>query len=270
MAIHLSSIVIYPFKSLVGISLSRVDLDQFGPKHDRRWMLVDDDNSFLTQRQHSKMALIRTELQGDQLVLKAQGMGQCVFPLEVDAGTVVEVKLFEEHCTALETEPAAGEWLTDFLGLRCRPVFMPRTTERIVDPEYSPERSITSFTDGFPFLLIGESSLVDLNGRLAEPVGMERFRPNLVVRGTAPFAEDDWKQIRIGNAAFHVAKPCSRCRMITVDPARGEFSGDNPLKTLASYRTVNGQALFGQNLIHHQPGRLQVGDEVTILDPVAR
>ncbi len=215
------------------------------------------------------MALIRPEFQGDQLVLKAPGMRQFVLPLEADAGTVVEVRIFEEHCKALETEPAAGEWLTAFLGFRCRPVFMPESTARVVDPEYTLERSRTSFTDGFPFLLIGEPSLVDLNGRLAEPVGMERFRPNLVVCGTAPFAEDDWKQIRIGNVGFHVAKPCSRCRMTTVDPARGEFSGNDPLKTLASYRTVNGQALFGQNLVHHQPGRLQLGDEVTILYPLA-
>jgi hypothetical protein len=268
MPIRLSSIVVYPFKSLGGISLDRVDLDQFGPKHDRRWMLVDPDNTFLTQRQHPQMALIQPEFRGDQLALKAPGMPPFMLPLEPDSGSDVEVNLFEEHCQALETEAAAGEWLSAFLGFSCRPVFMPQNTHRVVDPEYSPERSRTSFTDGFPFLLLGEESLADLNGRLAEPVGMERFRPNLVIRGAAPFAEDDWRQIRIGNVVFQVAKPCSRCRVTTVDSARGEFSGKEPLKTLATYRNVSGKTLFGQNLIHRQVGRLQVGNEVSIVDPL--
>tara|TARA_B100001559_G_C16246231_1_gene504803 strand:- start:287 stop:721 length:435 start_codon:yes stop_codon:yes gene_type:complete len=143
---------------------------------------------------------------------------------------------------------------------------MPDSSRRDVDPDFAKNSARTSFTDGFPFLLIGIASLEDLNQRLEEPVEMRRFRPNLVISGSEAFEEDRMKRIQIGEISFQVAKPCGRCRVTTVDPDRGEFSGKDPLKTLAGFRRQNGEALFGQNLIHEQQGRIRVGDSLKILE----
>ena len=265
--IRLSSIHIYPCKGLAGISVPQVEIDDFGPKHDRRWMLVDENNDFLTQRQQPQMVLIRPEIRGNTLFLEAPGHPPLEMPLIPESGAEVDVCIFGKKCSAWETSEAAGKWFSNFLERPSRPVFMPDSIRREVDPDYAAFPSRTSFTDGFPFLLIGEASLDDLNGRLEQPVQMRRFRPNLVINGSEAFVEDRMKRVKIGELSFQVAKPCGRCRVTTVNPETGEFSGKDPLKTLASYRRQNGEALFGQNLIHEHQGLLQVGDELQILDP---
>jgi uncharacterized protein YcbX len=149
---------------------------------------------------------------------------------------------------------------------------MPEETRRKVNYFYAVHKDDTvSFADGYPFLLIGESSLGDLNARLENPVKMNRFRPNFVVSGAEAFAEDDWKQIKIGTTEFHVVKPCGRCVMTTIDQASGEKQGVEPLKTLASYRTpkrsINKKILFGQNLIAENVGEVvKIGDKVEIIE----
>ncbi len=146
---------------------------------------------------------------------------------------------------------------------------MPEETKRKVNPLYAVRRfqDTVSFADGYPFLLIGESSLADLNSRLETPLPMNRFRPNLVVRGGEAFAEDRWKKIRVGERTFHVVRPCARCVITTVDQARGEKAGNEPLKTLATYRNKNGKVLFGQNLIAEGAGGMvKVGDQIEILE----
>ena len=187
-------------------------------------------------------------------------------PLEADDGKEVTVEIFGDHCVALESGADSSEWFSTFLGIKCRAVFMPEISVRLVDPEYASDQARTSFTEGFSFLQIGERSLGVLNSRLQKPLQMRRFRPNHVVKESKPYSEDSWGQIRIGSVAFQVAKACGRCRVTTVDPDRGEFSGKDPLKTLAGYRYVDGETRFGQNLIHLQPGFLEVGDEVGIID----
>ena len=265
--IHLSSIHIYPCKGLAGISVTQIEIDGFGPKHDRRWMLVDEKNEFLTQRQQPKMVLIHPEIQESSLVLQAPGQTPFEMPMVPESGTESEVSIFGERCTAWETSKEAGNWFSTFLERPCRPVFMPDSTQRVVDQEFSKFPSRTSFTDGFPFLLIGEASLEDLNQRLQSPIEMRRFRPNLVISGSGAFEEDLMEWLTIGDIMFQVAKPCGRCRVTTVDPEAGEFSGKDPLKTLSHFRRINGEVLFGQNLIHQKMGVLRVGDELTIVDP---
>ncbi|MDP7606099.1 MAG: MOSC domain-containing protein, partial [SAR324 cluster bacterium] len=120
-------------------------------------------------------------------------------------------------------------------------------------------------SDGFPLLLISESSLSDLNNRLPESIAMKRFRPNMVVKNTEPYAEDNWKKIRIGECEFQIVKSCSRCILTTVDPETGKFSGKEPLRTLAGYRKQNGNVQFGQNLIATINGKLSVGMPVEIV-----
>jgi uncharacterized protein YcbX len=156
-----------------------------------------------------------------------------------------------------------SQWFSEFLELSCQLVYMPDNSYRPVNSRYASHNQQVSFADGFPFLLISEASLQDLNERLDQPIPMNRFRPNLVVSGCEAFAEDSWRSIRIGSIPFHVVKPCERCLITTVDQAQG-IRGKEPLQTLAQYRLSNGKILFGQNLIPAELGTLQVGDSVEI------
>jgi uncharacterized protein YcbX len=158
----------------------------------------------------------------------------------------------------------ADAWLSGFLGLACRLVYFPPDTVRAVDPDYARASDQIGFADGFPFLLISQASLDDLNGRLDEAVPMLRFRPNLVVAGCSAYAEDDWRRIRIGEIEFRFAKPCSRCIIPTIDPASG-LRGREPLRTLMGYRQRDNKVYFGQNLIHDGVGQLALGMPIEVL-----
>jgi len=144
--------------------------------------------------------------------------------------------------------------------------YMPDTVVREVDQNYAPAGGRAGFADGFPFLLVGEASLADLNARLARPLPMNRFRPNLVVSGSAPFAEDGWRSIRIGNIPMEVVKPCARCVVTTTDQGTGRRDGDEPLHTLASFRRQEGKVMFGQNAVPYGQGLLRIGDPVELGD----
>jgi hypothetical protein len=169
---------------------------------------------------------------------------------------------------AVQASPAGADadaWLSGFLGLPCRLVCFPDDAVRSVDPGFARPSDQVGFADGFPFLLISQASLDDLNGRVDEAVSMLRFRPNLVVDGCDAYAEDDWRRIRIGDIEFRVAKPCSRCVIPTIDPATG-LRGQEPLRTLMSYRRRDNKVYFGQNLIHDGFGRLAVGMPLEVLE----
>jgi uncharacterized protein YcbX len=174
------------------------------------------------------------------------------------------VKVWRDECPAYYCGEKAANWFSLFLNISARLVFMPSESRRLVDPHYSDGRQIVSFADGFPFLLISEASLGDLNRRLKKPLEMERFRPNLVVKGCQPYEEDSWKSIRIGDISFQVSKPCSRCVITTIDPSDGTTDKE-PLRTLATYRATQGKVLFGQNLIHESEGTVEVGMEVEVV-----
>jgi len=171
--------------------------------------------------------------------------------------------VWEDTVAAPSAGAAAAAWMSEHLGCRCEVVYLPDTTERLVDEGYEPRREL-SFADGFPFLLISEGSLADLNSRLAQPLPMNRFRPNVVVSGCEPYAEDGWGVVVIGALRFVVAKPCSRCATTIVDQDTGE-RGREPLVTLARYRRAGNQVYFGQNLIHEDEGELAVGDPVLLV-----
>ena len=189
-------------------------------------------------------------------------------PLDPRTGELAPVAVWEGDVTAEFYPQEIHNWFTDALGVECKLVTMPATTQRIVSQDHAirPTDAV-SFADAYPFLLIGEGSLEDLNGRLVSPVPMTRFRPNFVVKGSGPFEEDTWKRIRIGSTEFHVVKPCARCVMTTVDQVRGEKDGKEPLATLSQYRNRDGKVLFGQNLIAESVGGVvRVGDEVEVLE----
>lgn len=238
---------------------------------DRRRMVVDEKNNFLTQRDFPQMATINVRiLENDlEVFLKDESLA---IPFEPETDVTASVKIFSSRCRARVYGSAINDWFSEILQTKCKLVLMPEETRRKVNFFYAVHKDDqVSFADGYPILLAGENSLADLNSRLEAPVPMNRFRPNLVVSGADAFAEDDWKQIKIGNTLFHVVKPCGRCVITTIDQQTGEKQGVEPLKTLASYRipkrSVKRKILFGQNLIAENTGEvIKVGDKVEIIE----
>jgi uncharacterized protein YcbX len=268
MMITLDRLFVYPVKSARGIEVRDWPVDDFGLRHDRRFMLVDRDGSFLTQRGHPRLALLRTRIDGESLVLEAPDMPALVTALEPGGGepAMAMVTVWGDQCAAHFPDPAASAWLSHFLGLDCRLAYLPASTLRRVDPERVPDVRRVSFADAYPFLVIGAASLEDLNARLdVPPLPMNRFRPNLVVTGSAPYAEDSWRRIRVGALELDLLKPCARCAITITDQATGE-RGVEPLRTLARYRRSGNDVLFGQNALHRGTGVLHAGDPITVLE----
>ncbi|WP_116368094.1 MOSC domain-containing protein [Parahaliea mediterranea] len=271
---HLSEIHIYPVKSCGGIALEAVQLDRFGPAGDRRWMVVDEAGGFLSQRQLPAMALLRVAPRDDgSLHLQCAGDlgdgGHCEVPLPGEAAPLRPVTVWSDTVLARDAGDGAAAWLTGVLGRACRLVYMPPDCERRVDGAYARHGQAVGFADGFPLLLIADASLGELNLRLAADgkpaVPMNRFRPNLVVSGCAPFAEDGWRRLRIGALEFEVAKPCARCAIPSIDQATGQRD-PHINRALAAFRRVGGEILFGQNLLYRAAGALALGDTVTVLE----
>ena len=244
----LTQLHVYPVKSLGGIRLAQSDVCARGLRHDRRWMVVDEGGRFLTQREHPRMALIRPGLTDDALTLDAPAMPTLQAPLVPPQAGPLTVRVWRSVCEALPVGAEADGWLSDCLDTPVRLVWMPDTTHRAVSPDHSRPGDVVSFADGYPFLLLGEASLADLNARLAAPVLMDRFRPNFVVSGSPAYAEDGWARVRIGGVSFRAAKPCDRCGMTAINQQTAE-RGTEPFHTLAGYRTVDRKVLFGQYLI---------------------
>lgn len=266
-AIRLSGLNIYPIKSCRGISLDAWEVDGRGLRLDRRWMLVDEGGLFFSQRELPRMALIGVRIEPDRLVVDAPGMPALDVPLEPTTDALIPARIWNDEVMVSPAGEEAERWFSAFLGVKCSLVRLPESSVRPVDPDYGTPKDRVHLADGFPFLLISEASLADLNARLELPLPMNRFRPNLVVAGCGPFAEDGWEAARIGEVTFRVVKPCARCVITTVDQATAATSRE-PLRTLASFRKNGDKVLFGQNLIHDEDhGTLRVGDPVQILAP---
>lgn len=267
---HLAGLFIYPVKSLRGIAVESARLDALGLVGDRRFLIVDADNRFLTQRSTPRLALIETALTPTSLILRNPAHGSAAVGLH-DPGETLTVTVWRDTVRAVDCGVEIAVWLSDFLRQPCRLVRVGDDFLRPVDPARGGTGHQVGFADAFPLLLLGEGSWHDLNDRLLargeEPVPMNRFRPNLVVRGCAPYAEDDWRDFRIGEAALRNAGPCARCVITTTDQTTAE-RGVEPLRTLAAYRRdphEPGNVNFARNIIHlHKSGTLHLGDPVTL------
>ena len=259
MGMQLAAMHIYPVKSCGGISVTAWEADALGLRHDRRFMICTPDGRFVTQRETPALALVRTALRGPHLVLTAPELPELVLPHTPLGGRPVLVRVWDDELRVVAPDHKADDWVSRVVGEECFLAYVPETVVRPVDPIWSPEGGRTGFADGFPFLLAGEASLADLNARLPKALPMNRFRPNLVVRGSAPFAEDGWKRIRIGGLPMRVVKPCARCVVTTTDQATGKRMGDEPLRTLARFRRQERGVMFGQNVVHYGTGMLRVG-----------
>ena len=265
---NISEINIYPIKSLGGISLDKSAVEERGLTFDRRWMLVNEQNQFLTQREFPVMSTIKISLVNKSLIADS-GSSSVDIPYVPDSLETANVKIWSSSVKAKVYNGRTNTWFSEILKAGCRLVLMPEETKRKVNPFYAVRKfkDMVSFADGYPFMLIARSSLEDLNSRLKSPLPMNRFRPNFVVDESAAFAEDTWKLVKIGDTVFHVVKPCERCVITTVAQEVGEKAGKEPLKTLATYRTKNGKVLFGQNLIAEKAGgSIRIGDKVEVLD----
>lgn len=262
--ISLSQLAIYPIKSTAQISLKQASMGPFGLDMDRRWMLVDKNGVMLTQRKHARMCLIISSLHDEILKVTAPDMQ----PLSIEytnLSSQLLATVWKDTCTAFDCGEEAAKWFSDFLQTDARLVYFPDNEQRQVDLNYASQGDYTAFSDGFPYLLIGQASLDNLNSRLDTPVEMKRFRPNLVVNGTEAFAEDRWKKIRIGDITFNIVKPCSRCVIPSIDPETAQKSAE-PVKTLASYRMRENKIFFGQNVIAKDMGKLEVGMPVEVIE----
>ncbi|MGM0769856.1 MAG: MOSC domain-containing protein [Pseudomonadota bacterium] len=258
MRVH--SLFLYPVKSLAGIPVSSFAMDDFGPQGDRRWMIVDSERQFVTQRNYPELARVATSMERECVTVAIPGEGE--FRLQA-TDTGVRVRVWRDWVKATCGAEAASAALSRFCGIDVRFVYMPGNSFRRVDAGRVSDARRVSFADGFPFLVTNLASLEELNRRLPAPVGMSRFRPNIVVEGAEPWQEDHWRELLIGQRSFSLVKPCSRCVMTTVDPLTGvKDAGLQPLRTLGQYRRTADGVIFGMNAIHESPGRISVGDPV--------
>jgi len=263
MAIIVSQLNVYPVKGLKGIAVDSSTATSRGLAHDRRFMVVDPAGGFLSQRELPRMATVWTEIAGAQLLLAAPDCDEVSVPLEPSEGEPVRAEVWDSVCSAIAPSPAADRWLTEYLGRPCRLVYMPDSTRRLSNSRHAGADKLVGFADGYAFLVISEASLADLNGKLANPVPMDRFRANIVVHGTQPYAEDGWSDFSVGGATLRMAKPCGRCQVTTTDQSTGEVTGPEPLATLAGYRdSKEFGARFGMNAVTVRGGEIRVGDAV--------
>lgn len=263
MALTLASLHVHPVKSLGGFSVREAQLTDRGLQHDRRWMLVNGDGVFVTQRELPAMACLHTAPLPDGFrVTDTRDGGTLDLPWSMKATGTRMASVWSDRVRTEELDPAWGAWFTERLGAPLALVHMPDATKRRTDGRYAD--GLTSLSDGFPCLIASQASLDDLNTRLKEPVGMDRFRPNLVIAGGHAFQEDGWRDLRIGDAHFTLVKPCARCVMITIDQRTGEQQAE-PLHTLAAFRRSGNRVLFGMNAMCTAGARVHVGDPVMVV-----
>lgn len=262
--LKVSELYIYPIKSLGGIKLGTAAVTDRGFQYDRRWMLIDKNNRFISQREHAAMALLIPTIADQYINVSAPDNTSIKIPLNIGKQDLIEVGVWDDMCLAALVGRAFDDWFSKQLGMDVRLVFMPDETERFTDPEYTKAGHITSFSDAYPFMMIGQASLDDLNKRLDEQLPINRFRPNIVFTGGQPYQEDTMDGFTINDIGFNGVKLCARCNIITINQETAAPAKE-PTKTLASYRAKNKKIYFGQNLVHHGTGIVSVGDEISLL-----
>lgn len=271
--LSLSEIWIYPVKSLTGFQVSEAIVEGRGLMFDRRWLIIDENNRFLTQREFQEMALLQVSLELELGELKSLKFSHKLKkdliyllknPLKHNSNKI-EVQIWGDIVEAVEIDDEVNKWLSTTLKVNCRLVFMPDSSKRKVDPSYAINgHDITSFSDAYPFLIAGNEALKLLNSKMEVPIKMNRFRPNFVFEGGEPHDEDFWRKFKIGNVDFFGVKKCARCPIPSIDQETG-IKAKEPLKTLAKYRFTNNKVYFGQNLLANTLGNVKVGEKIEVL-----
>ncbi len=246
--IHIAKLYIYPVKSLAGIEVKHAKLTQFGLENDRRYVIVDENHNFLTQRTVPKMVTIKTTLHGNQITLSHHN-STVKIPTTKYSEENKTITLWKDHVQAQHVSTTVDKWLSNYLNKSCKMYYMPVTTQRQVDTDFAAIGQCVSFADAFPLLLTSIASHEALNKRMGESIAIERFRPNMVISGTTPFAEDELTTFKINALTFHAVKKCSRCIVPSINPQNGSIDKKNILVELNKFRKINGKIMFGQNLI---------------------
>lgn len=264
--IKVAAIYVYPVKSLAGIDVKKARVEPRGLQWDRRWMLVDVNGQFLSQRTLPILGGLQPELTENHLVIHdlKNGKESLTIPLLTSTKESAKVVIWDDTVNAVTVSEEADKWFSDYLGQPCRLVFMDEAAKRKTDPRYAlSTQDEVSFADGYPLLMLSESALDLLNSKCPEPMQVARFRPNVLLSGCKPHEEDEWRDIQIGSVDFTGVKPCARCVMTTIHPKTLVKSAE-PLATLTGYRKRGNKIFFGENFIPHQSGMIQVGDEVVV------
>jgi len=272
--VRLASIHIYPMKAGRAVDLDESVVEPWGLAGDRRWLLVDEDGRFVSQREEPSLARVVVSYgpTAGTIGLSAAGFpgGRVAAPAAGDGAPLLKVSVWSSTVLAAAAGPDGDAWFSAYLGRPVRLVYLDDPTRRPVDPGYGQDGDVVSFADGYPLLLASTGSLDELGRWLSRrggrPVPMTRFRPSVVVTGAPPWAEDRWRRIRIGAVSFRVVKPCGRCVVTTIDQITGEKQGSQPLKMLGRRRRFGQQLVFGQNMIPDSAGVIRAGDLVEVLE----
>lgn len=259
-----SSLYIYPIKSLPGIELQSSEVDLRGLKFDRRWMLIDENNRFISQREKSGLLNFKLNLDAYNLIIEHTLDGSRItIPLNFNTSTKVKITIWDDTILASHVSSNIDDWFSDKLGIKCRLVFQADEDTRKIDEKYFVSgNEETSFSDGYPILIISEESLRNLNSKCPEAIEIERFRPNIVISNCQSHEEDELKSFEINSLKFVGVKPCARCIMTTINP-KTQLKTAEPLKTLNTYRKIGNKIMFGQNVVVHSSGIIKIGDKLT-------
>ncbi len=247
MSVKITQLVSYPIKSCAGIEHESVAVDAMGLKGDRQWMLVDENNLFLSQRKHPKMALIQPLLTADKLTLNAPAMQPLSIAL-TDQQKTTQVTVWKDHLQAEVFGDTVNQWFTEYLKTPVKLVHYGQQSFRQIDPDFANAGQAVAFADGYPLLVAHQATLDQVNQQLSVPVGMDRFRPNIVVSSDLPpWAELQWQQLLSSDSVINLVKPCARCVMTGVNQNTGKQTGTEVLKTLRLKFPHQDKAVFGIN-----------------------
>jgi uncharacterized protein YcbX len=272
----LAAINRFPVKSCRGAAVPEAQVEPWGLAGDRRWLVVDDEGALLTAREHPRLLLVVPAIgAGGELHLTSPDAPDLTVPVP-SGDELVPVRVWKSELSAAVATIEAAAWFSKIVGRAARLVYLDDPTRRHPNPQFAQPGDYVSFADGYPLLLATTGSLAQLNDWIAAgpradegPLPMIRFRPNVVIDGSAPFAEDGWRRLRIGAATFRAVKGCDRCVMTMTDPETAR-RGKEPIATLARHRHWDGATWFGMNLIPDTPGTaVELGAEVEILEAVA-
>lgn len=268
MSAQIADIFVYPIKSLGGFSVKEWPVLGEGLAHDRQWMLVDESGNFLTQRNLPEMALLKIRAFGFDAnsfeVYSSKTLRQITIPIYLNQKSAKKVQVWDDVVNAFYYPEEVNNWFSNELGFPCFLVKKDEDYIRQVDRKYAAENTSTGFSDGYPILVVSEASLDDLNKRLEQSVPMNRFRPNIVLKGTTAFHEDVSIGLKMSEVELNLVKPCARCVVTTINQDTAQKSPE-PLRTLSTYRAIENKILFGMNALVKTTGKIQLNEQVHLL-----
>lgn len=251
---------IYPIKSLAGIPVQSAKAEEMGFENDRRWMLVDEENQFITQRKYPNLSQFYPKIKEGKIEISHHD-NKHEFSISESLEEPIFSKVWDDESKVVEVNKATSKWFSEALGFTCKLVKISNKGDRKHKSTKLDKTLNVSLADGYPYLLIGSESLDSLNEKLEEKITIKRFRPNIVISTELAHEEDSFNTFQIGNVKFQNAKPCGRCVMINNNPMTGIMLKE-PLKTLSTYRKVDNSVLFGTNVLCLNEGIIAVGDDL--------